>query len=292
MSDRLAALKLFARVARLGSFSAAGRELGVPQPSVSRTISELESDLGGALFARTTRAVALTEAGSDLLARIEPILAALEEAEHAVRGTGELRGVLRVGLSSSFAIRAIAPRLPEFMAAHPKLKIELLTNDQRQDFVSEGVDLGFRFGPLADSAMVVRKIAELQRVVVASPSYLAAAGAPETPADLARHRVIAGPALSRNVWSFTRNGKAISVTVEPALVATVNEVSIAAAIAGLGLVSMTDRACWRELTEGSLVRVLEGWDMGTVPLNAIFPAGRAAKPSARAFADFVTRVVR
>ena len=109
MSDRLFALRLFARVARKGSFSAAGRELNIPQSTASRTIAILERQIGVVLFVRTTRAVTLTDAGSDFLARIEPVLAELDEAEHAARGTGELRGILRIGLGTNFAVREIIP---------------------------------------------------------------------------------------------------------------------------------------------------------------------------------------
>jgi DNA-binding transcriptional LysR family regulator len=119
MSDRLFALRLFARVARKGSFSAAGRELNIPQSTASRTIAALEREIGIALFVRTTRTVALTDAGLDFLARIEPVLAELDEAEHAARGTGELRGILRIGLATNFAVREVIPRLSDFMSRHP-----------------------------------------------------------------------------------------------------------------------------------------------------------------------------
>src|SRR5579859_4026705 len=109
MNDRFFALRLFARVARTGSFSAAGRELGLSQPSASRIVAALEQQIGAALLTRSTRAVTLTEAGADYLARIEPILVALEEADHAVRGTGELRGSLRIATAPSFAVREIIP---------------------------------------------------------------------------------------------------------------------------------------------------------------------------------------
>ena len=173
MNDRLASLRLFVRVARRGSFSAGGRQLNIPQPTVSRMISGLERELGVVLFTRTTRAVTLTEAGTDFLERIEPILAALDEAEYAVRGTGELRGVLRVGISTTFAVREIVPRLPRFMEQHPALRIELLADDQRQDFVSEGIDVGLRLGLLAeldcrgtqdrDMEAAARRFAQLSR---------------------------------------------------------------------------------------------------------------------------------
>ncbi len=287
MNDRLSALRLFSRVARLGSFSAGGRDLNVPQPTVSRVISQLERELGAALFTRTTRAVTLTDAGSDFLARIEPILAELEEAEHAVRGSGELRGMLRIGLSSSFAVREVAPRLPAFMDRHPKLKVELITSDQRQDFVSEGVDVGMRFGPLPDSTATAKRIAVLPRVIFGAPSYLDRAGTPKTPADLATHSVIIAPSRLGRSWSFCKNGKATSVTVNGRLVVTYNEVGLAAAVAGLGLVSMTIGAARKELESGLLVQVLSDWDMGDIELHAVFPAGKAAKPAARAFVGFL-----
>lgn len=287
MSDRLFALRLFIRVARSGSFSAGGRALDIPQPTVSRLIAQLERDLGAALFTRTTRAVALTEAGADFLARIDPILAALEEAEHAVRGTGELRGLLRIGLSSTFGIREIAPRLPRFMASHPALRVDLQVDDHRQDFVSEGIDLGLRLGVLPDSSAVARRLASWPRIIAASPGYVQQHGVPETPADLARHTMILGPARGGPGWVFRREGKAISIRPEGRLTASVNEVATASAVAGLGLVAMARLGCRQELEDGRLVQVLADWDMGAVDLHAVFPGGRAAKPSAKAFAAFL-----
>src|SRR5246127_2574618 len=136
MNDRFESLQLFVRVARTGSFSVAGREMGMTQPTASRTVAALEKKVGIALLTRTTRAVTLTEAGADYLARVEPILAALDEADHAARGTGELRGVIRVSAASSFTVHAVIPRLPDFLKDHPKLRVELLMNDLRQALIS------------------------------------------------------------------------------------------------------------------------------------------------------------
>lgn len=287
MNDRIAALRLFARVARRGSFSAGGRELNIPQPTVSRIISGLERELGAALFTRTTRAVALTEAGTDFLARVEPILAALEEAEHAVRGTGELRGVLRVGVSSTFGIREIAPRLPGFIERHPALRVELLVDDHRQDFVSEGIDVGLRLGTLPDSSALARRLATWPRLLAASPAYVARAGLPATPADLAAHAMILGPPHTGAALVFRRDGRTVSLRAEGRLSATVNEVATALAVAGLGIVAMAGLGCRRELEDGRLVRLLPDWDMGMAELHAVFAGGRAPKPSARAFVDFL-----
>src|SRR5256885_13971902 len=135
MSDRLFALRLFARVARKGSFSAAGRELNIPQSTASRTIAILERQIGVVLFVRTTRAVTLTDAGSDFLARIEPVLVELDEAGHAARATGEPRGILRIGLGSNLSGREIIPRLAGFMSRHSAPQNDLVMADQRPDLM-------------------------------------------------------------------------------------------------------------------------------------------------------------
>lgn len=292
MSDRLYALRLFVRVARTGSFSSAGRELRLSQPSVSRIIATLEKEVGAALLTRTTRAVTLTEVGADYLARIEPLLAGLEEADHAARGTGELRGVLRVGVAASFAVREVIPRLPPFMEQHPALRIEFSMADQRQDLVVEGLDVALRFGGLTDSTAVAKRIGQSPRLLVASPEYLQRAGTPKRPTDLPAHSVIIGADAGLAGWSFRCNGKATAVHVEGRLVVDVNEAATAAAVAGLGIASTGAWGCRRELESGALVQVLPEWTMDPVEVNAVFAAGRAAKPAARAFADFLTASLR
>jgi len=287
MSDRLFALRLFARVARKGSFSAAGRELNVPQSTASRTIATLEREIGVALFVRTTRAVTLTDAGLDFLARIEPVLAQLDEAEHAARGTGELRGVLRIGLGTNFAVREVIPRLSDFMSRHPALRIDLMMADRREDLVAEGVDVALRFGPLSDSTATVRRILAWPRVLAASRAYLHRAGAPLAPADLAQHAIILGPASLGGHWSFRKGDAATSFQVEGKLTIRTSLGAIAAAVEGLGIVMTPLGACRRELERGELVRLLPEWDAGTVELNAVYASGRAAKPSARAFVDYL-----
>jgi DNA-binding transcriptional LysR family regulator len=290
MSDRLFALRVFTRVARTGSFSRAGREFRLSQPSASRIVARLEREVGAALFTRTTRAVTLTEAGADYLARVESILAALDEADHAARGTGEIRGLLRVGLSSSFAVREVIPRLPPFMACHKELRIDLLMSDQRQDLLGDGVDVALRFGPLPDTSATARKIGNVQRLLAAAPGYLDKAGWPATPADLADHAIIIGPAgAEADGWTFRRDKETVIARIEGRLAISANEGAIAAAVAGLGIVSTGYWGCLAELRSGALVPVLTDWQMATAEVHALFPAGRAAKPAARAFADYLVR---
>ena len=293
MNDRFFALLLFVRVGRTGSFSVAGRELAVSQPTASRIVAALERKIGAALLTRTTRAVTLTEAGVDYLARAEAILAALDEADHEARGTGELRGILRVAASSAFAVHCILPRLSNFSDPHPNLRIEFMLTDQRQDLIGDAVDVALRVGTLADSTAVARKIGVMHRVLAAAPSYLERAGVPAAPTDLPNHAVIVGPAgHGAEGWAFKKDGKATSVRVEGRFALNGTEGATAAAVAGLGIISSGHLGCLAELRSGALVRVLPDWEMGSADINVVLPAGRAAKPSARAFASFMASEFR
>jgi DNA-binding transcriptional LysR family regulator len=288
MNDRFVSLLLFVRVARTGSFSVAGRELGFSQPTASRIVAALEKKVGVALLTRSTRAVTLTEAGADYLARAEVILAAMDEADHAARGTGELRGILRIATSSAFANRAIFPRLARFTDRHPALRVEFILNDRRQDLIGDAVDAAMRVGSLSDSSAIARKIGVVYRVLAASPSYLERAGTPKAPTDLPNHTCIVGPASQGlEGWAFEKDGKKTSIRVEGKYILNGTDSATKAAVAGLGIVSSTHLSCLEEFQNGALVRVLPEWEMGEADINVVLPAGRAAKPSARAFSDFM-----
>ena len=293
MIERVSSLRLFSRVARTGSFTAAGKETGLSQPSVSRIISNLESELQCALFVRSTHAVKLTETGEDYLARIEPILSALEEAEHIARGTGELTGRLRVGVATSFAAREIIPRMPDFLAEHPELRVDLVLTDTRQELISESIDVAIRYGELKDSTMLAKKLGAPRRLIAASPAYLERAGTPCMPSDLSKHQVILGPSsVAPTGWVFKRDGKTLSVRVDGQVMVTVNEGATAAAAAGLGVISTAYWGCKTELESGALVQLLPEWDLGRIEVNAVLPGRHSAKRSARAFADFLVKSFR
>jgi DNA-binding transcriptional LysR family regulator len=280
------ALRLYTRVARLGSFSAAARECGLSQSQASRIVADLETELGARLLSRTTRAVVPTEAGGEFLARIEPILAALDEAEHSVREGGELRGLLRMSMPTSLGIRDVIPRLAAFTQRHPHLHLQLQLGDRRQDLVRDAVDVAIRLGQLADSTATVKRIATIPRVVVASPDYLARCGTPETPDDLVRHRIVGGTAAAvPTAWRFERNGRESSIKLEPHFSTDENEGAIAAAVAGFGITSTSGWACRCELESGLLVRLLPEWSLAGIPVHAYFPMGRATRAAARAAID-------
>src|SRR6201991_2685418 len=293
MNDRFSSMQLFVRVARSGSFSTAAHEMGMTQPTASRIVAALEKQVGVALLLRSTRAVTLTEAGADYLARSEAILAALDEADHAARGTGELRGTLRVATSPVFASRTVMPRLAKFADQHPKLRIEFALDDARHDLIGDSVDVAVRIGALDDSTAVTRKIGTVHRVLVAAPSYLARAGTPSVPSELAKHTLIVGPASrTAQAWSFRKNGKSASIRVQGRFVINSTEAATAATIAGLGIHSTGQRSVQSELQSRMLVRVLPDWEIGASDINVILPAGRAAKASGRAFAQFGAAHVR
>jgi DNA-binding transcriptional LysR family regulator len=287
------ALKLFTRVARLGSFSAAARECNLSQSQASRIVADLEESLGARLLSRTTRAVVPTEAGCEFLARMEPILDALDEAEQSVREGGELRGILRLGLPSSIALREVIPRLSPFTERYPKLHVQILLDDKRQDLVRDAVDVSIRVGRLSDSSATAKLLATLSRVIVASPAYLERAGTPASPGELVGHRIIGGPAtLVPNAWVFERAGKLETVELLPDLSTNDNEATVAAATAGLGITSTTEWACSRELQDGALVRLLTDWKTRDIPVHAYFPAGRATRAAARTLIDFLAAEFR
>lgn len=289
----LLALKLYTRVARLGSFSAAARELGLSQSQASRIISDLEAELGSRLLSRTTRAVVPNEAGADYLERIERILDALDEADQSVRGGSELRGVLRVGMPTSFALRDVIPRLPAFTDKHPHVQLQIMMEDKRQDLVREAVDVAIRVGKLMDSSATARLIAVTHRIVIAAPRYLERLGTPSRPADLTAHRIVGGPATAAaDAWAFERDGKSETIDLESHVSFSDNEGAIAAAVAGLGITSTTHWSCRREMAEGALVRILAPWRMSDIAVHAYFPMGRGTRAAARAFIDHLVEELK
>ena len=287
MSDRLLEIEVFVRVAETGSLSRAGRELGLSQPSASRLVAALEDRLGVRLLLRTTRRVSLTEAGSAYLERARGVLAELGEAAAAARGAGGLQGVLRVALPVTFGAREVVPRLAAFLAAHPRLKVDLLMADRRQDLVEEGVDLALRLGPLPDSSFVARRIASAPRFAVAAPAYLAANGEPQTPQDLAGHECLLGPLGSAaEDWVFRdQAGVAISVEVRGRLRLDSAAGVIAGIRAGLGIGIASLWMCRAELAERTLVALLPDYRLHPADLYAVFPTGPRASSKAKAFAD-------
>lgn len=292
MTDQLTAMRLFVRLAHTGSFSQAAREQKLSQPTTSRMISDLEAHLGVTLVTRTTRAVALTQAGAEYLARIQPILDALLEADHAVRGTGELRGSLRITVASIIASRVILPKLKTFMVDNPQLAITLSTEDRRQDLIQEGIDVALRFGKLADSSAIARRIGRWPLFMAAAPTYLQERGTPLIPTDLATHTfIVAGP-LADDMLVLKKDGREVSIRVSGNLTINGTDAGISAGLSGLGLVVASLPALKTDIDRGALVKILPEWNMGELEAHALFPGGQAPKPAARAFVDFLIETMK
>jgi DNA-binding transcriptional LysR family regulator len=240
------------------------------------------------LLLRTTRQVTLTDAGRTFLKRTQQILGQLDDAENAARGLDSLRGRLRVALSGAFGIREVIPRLPGFMAQHPKLSIDLMMSDRTEDLITEGADMALRLGRLANSGFGARLLGKAPRLAVASPGYLARRGTPQTPADLAGHDCILGSGLSgRRGWRFTRSGRATSVTVEGPITVGSADGVVACAKAGLGIALASRWMCRTELEAGELVAILSDHRLDGVELHAVYPGGRRPSLKVRAFSDYL-----
>jgi DNA-binding transcriptional LysR family regulator len=213
--DRLKAMQAFVQVVDSGSFSAAARRLNVGQPALSKSIAQLEDRLGVKLLGRTTHGLAATEAGLNFYERARRSIEEADEAELAARGAGSgLAGKLCVSAAVTFARIHLMPRLPEFLAQHPDLEMEVVLDDRHIDLVREGIDVGLRMGKLADSSLTARRIASCRRVVFGTPTYFERAGVPTTPGDLATHQaVIYGPRGGGAIWPFRREGVELTVTL-------------------------------------------------------------------------------
>lgn len=286
--DRLAAMAALVRVVESGSFSGAARQLNVGQPSVSKTIALLEERLGVRLLVRSTRGLTPTEAGLRFYERARRAIEEAEGADLAARGEGSsFHGALRVSAATTFARLHVVPRLPIFLAQHPGLEVELILDDRTIDIVEEGVDVALRMGELPDSSAMGRRLAFSPRSVLATSAYLARAGEPQTPADLAAHEAIIYTQGRLQPWTFERDGGVASVTVRGRLRVNSAEGIRAAVLADIGLTIASHWMFSPELASGAVQPVLTDWRLPRVPLWAVFPAGRLVSAKARAFADFV-----
>lgn len=285
--DRYQAMSTLVRVVETGSFSAAARQLNVGQPAVSKTIAQLEARLQVSLLIRSTHGLTPTEAGQRFYERAKAAIQEADEAELAARGAGAgLSGCLRVSAATTFARLHIVPLLPRFLEQHPDLQIDVILDDRIIDLVAEGVDVSLRMGALPDSAAIARKLATGARSVLATPAYLARAGEPQSPAEIAGHEVVIYSQLA-NVWSFTRDGAEASVAVHGRVRVSAAEGLRAAVLADMGLTITSDWMFAPELASGAVRRVLTGWQLPSLDLWAVFPARRMASAKARAFATFV-----
>jgi DNA-binding transcriptional LysR family regulator len=291
MLDRVTGMQVFARVAALGSLSAAARAMGMSQTMATKHMAAIEDRLGTKLLHRTTRRLTLTESGRSYLEAVERILADLDEADAAAAVEAiEVRGTLRLNVPVSFGIREIAPLLSELARRNPALTIDLGLNDRQVDLIEEGWDLVIRIGNMKDSSMIARRLANCSTVVCAAPSYLKAHSTPRKVADLTAHNCL-GYTLSQTVgpnsWTFGPSGK-IKVAVKGTLRANNGDALLAAAVAGLGIIYPPTFLVDSEIRSGTLVPIkLDHEPTALDGIFAAYPANRRPPAKVRATIDFL-----
>ena len=282
---------LFIQVVKAGSFSAAGRSLGIPKTTISRKVAHLEATLGSRLLHRTTRHQSLTDIGQLYYDRCTNILADLEEANRMVTVRQEVPvGTLRLTAPSSFGTAILNQWMDDFLTHHKQVKLDVVLTNQYLDLLAEGIDIAFRGGPLADSSLNHRKVCDLPYWVCASPTYLDVYGIPKDPADLNHHRCISfstGRSPSGAPWRFRDHLGWVEINMDAQMI--VNDVSFAhqAILSGGGISYFPGTMVRDDIQNGRLVRLLSAWPLTTREVYLVYRGDRLLSPKVRAFLEFV-----
>lgn len=284
--DRLLLMTCFVRAVETGSFSAAGRDLGLGQPNVSRHVAALEDHLQTRLLHRSTRKLALTPEGERYYADARRILDSVEESESSFRDNVAPSGLLRVACPTALAHTFVVPHIPTFLERYPEVTLELQINDRYVNLVDEGAELAIRIGNLEDSAMRARPLAWFERVCVASKGYLAKRGMPITPTDLRTHDCLIYTLLSTGTtWRF----QDIDVPVSGRLRVNSPEAIRECVNAGLGIAQGPEWLYEEGLKNGNL-QLLLGYSAPPVPVQVVYLADRLLPRRAIVFMDFIAEV--
>jgi DNA-binding transcriptional LysR family regulator len=286
--DLLLHFRTFVRVAELGGFSAAARSLNASQPAISRQIADLEARIGARLLHRSPTGVSLTEEGRSFLGAARAALDAADGALAAIGAQrGAVEGTVRLGCSIAFGRLQIIPRLGPLLARHPGLSIELAMSDSFADLVQEGIDVALRIGMVTEPDLVVRRIGTTRRTIVGTPEYLARAGTPTHPDDLAGHECIRFMGLAtREGWPLQGpDGASFVLPVHGRIRANTSEAVREAVLHGLGLGLCPLWMFCRELREGRVVAVMQEWTPTPLPIHAVFSSRRQVPARVRAVVD-------
>lgn len=294
--DQLSALRAFCRVVEAGGFSAAAAEINVSHTVMSKQVRQLETLLGAQLLNRTTRRLALTEAGQTYYERARRILDDLHDADLAVsRHHAIPRGTLRINAPMAFGTIDMGRWLPSFMARYPELKVDLVCNDRFVDLIEEGFDVAVRLArDMPDSSLMARKLATTDTMLVASPGYLKRRGTPSRPEDLAAHNCLTYTLVPRpNEWVLTSSdGTRTTVMVSGSFQSNTGIALRSAALAGTGIATTASFIVHDDLARGDLVSVLPGFRLRPRDIYAVYPHNRHLSPKVRAFVDFASEVYR
>ncbi|MGJ5035983.1 LysR family transcriptional regulator [Bradyrhizobium sp. HKCCYLRH3059] len=288
-ADRARDLEVFCAVAGSGSFSAAGRSLGLTPSAVSRTLDRIEARLGARLLLRSTRALTLTAEGQAYLAAARRILADLDEAEQAIADQGAPRGRIRVSAALSHGRVCIVPLLGEFVRRYPNILVDINLSDGLVDVAAGQADVAIRGGPLPDSALTARRLGDNGRTIVASPDYLARWGVPEAPEDLYNHNCLNFSfRRAEPVWPFRRDGVDYALKVRGAVEANSGDTLSQLALGGVGIARVGDFSLGNAIAEGRLVPLLEAFNPGDREVfHAVFVGGANTPARVRVFVDYL-----
>jgi DNA-binding transcriptional LysR family regulator len=291
--DLIGSLRCFIRVVETGSFSAVSRESQLSQSAVTRQIAQLEQHFSARLFHRTTRRLSLTDDGQGLLTHARHLIEVADEMETALgRQSHSPTGLVRLGTSIAGG-HFLAPRLPELLARYPGLKVELVMRDQFSDMVDERLDLAWRSGEIADASLVIRRIGQLGRAVVAAPIYLERHGAPSVPEDLAAHTCLIHDFMpDPELWRFTGPDGPVSVRVNGGFLANDSAAVRLAARAGHGIALLPEIQLIDDLRAGRLYRLLNDYPSEIVPVHIVYPSRRNLAPRTRVVMDFLVEQAR
>jgi DNA-binding transcriptional LysR family regulator len=285
-------LAIFAKVVELRSFAAAANELSLSKATVSKAVTRLEARLGARLFNRTSRRLALTDAGQKLSERAGRLLADGEAAENeALAQSVAPRGLVRLAVPMTFGVRAVAPILPQFLETYPDVTIDLHLSDAMVDLIGEGFDAGLRIASLPDSSLIARRLCTMPRHTVASPGYLKRHGRPTHPMHLAQHRCLGYAYLSTaGVWNYT-NAAGEQASVRPAGPLRVNngEALMPALLAGLGIADLPDFIVADAITSGEVEVILKDWKQTEGAVHLVMPPGGPRPARVEVLADFLAK---
>ncbi|MDR6861520.1 LysR family transcriptional regulator [Variovorax guangxiensis] len=293
MIDNLAELAIFDKVASAGSLTGAANELGLSLAVVSKRLATLEARMGVRLLNRTTRRQSMTQEGERFHLHCVRILAEVQQAEAVMQHSRtDITGQLRVTAPRMLGTRYLAALAVQFQTMHPALRIELVLSDDVVDLVEQGVDLALRFGVLDDSTMTARRIADSELILCAAPDYLRRFGAPDTPGALAGHNCILYGTRSARHWLFQHEGRPVSAEVNATFLCNDGNAAKALALAGGGILLKSVWDVGAELSDGTLVRVLERYSMPSAPLHVVYPHALHLAPRVRRFADYALDSLR
>ncbi len=282
------AMALYVKVVENNSFSRAAQREAVPVSTVSRKISELEKALGVRLLERSTRKLRMTEIGQDYYERCRRGLEEFETANLLVRDQqAEVSGHLRLSVPPSLSDVVIIPLIEAFQALYPNAIVNCLVTDRHVNHIEDGIDISLRVGDLKDSSLVARRLLRYRSVLVASPGYLARAGAPNHPNELPLHALVAFSRWESAVtWELENNGETYEVNVQPRI--AINDYTGVqnAVISGLGISEIPSILCGKDIQDGRLLEVMPDWQFSPVTLSAIYPSNRNLSRLVRLFKDY------